>query len=63
MLLSSEHGHFSLIKSVSEISLSPDSQTPANAAIRALHLADLVTELNGFCGGKLIPFRELPLCR
>lgn len=30
MLLSSEHGHFSLIK--------------------ALHLADLVTELNGFCG-------------
>jgi CDP-diacylglycerol--serine O-phosphatidyltransferase len=30
MLLSSEHGHFSLVK--------------------ALHLADLVTELNGFCG-------------
>ncbi|KAI2863836.1 hypothetical protein CBS147343_1890 [Aspergillus niger] len=32
MLLSSETGHFSMI--------------------RALHLADLVTELNGFCGGK-----------
>ncbi|KAJ6135394.1 hypothetical protein N7512_000554 [Penicillium capsulatum] len=32
MLLSSEQGHFSLVK--------------------ALHLADLVTELNGFCGGK-----------
>ncbi|GAB1216763.1 hypothetical protein ATERTT37_005981 [Aspergillus terreus] len=32
MLLSSETGHFSMIK--------------------ALHLADLVTELNGFCGGK-----------
>ncbi|KAJ5744342.1 Phosphatidylserine synthase [Penicillium manginii] len=30
MLLSSDHGHFSLVK--------------------ALHLADLVTELNGFCG-------------
>ncbi|KAJ6051239.1 hypothetical protein N7460_001773 [Penicillium canescens] len=34
MLLSSEQGHFSLVK--------------------ALHLADLVTEMNGFCGGKLV---------
>ncbi|THC95024.1 hypothetical protein EYZ11_005500 [Aspergillus tanneri] len=38
MLLSSETGHFSMIK--------------------ALHLADLVTELNGFCGGK--PVLDLP---
>ncbi|KAJ9485760.1 hypothetical protein VN97_g7578 [Penicillium thymicola] len=34
MLLSSEHGHFSMVK--------------------AMHLADLITEMNGFCGGKLI---------
>ncbi|KAL2700081.1 hypothetical protein AAEP93_008604 [Penicillium crustosum] len=34
MLLSSDHGHFSMVK--------------------AMHLADLITEMNGFCGGKLI---------
>ncbi|OQE01911.1 hypothetical protein PENSOL_c003G05004 [Penicillium solitum] len=33
MLLSSDHGHFSMVK--------------------AMHLADLITEMNGFCGGKL----------
>ncbi|GFF53742.1 hypothetical protein IFM61606_03684 [Aspergillus udagawae] len=41
MLLSSETGHFSLV--------------------RALHLADLVTELNGFCGGKTANLIEIEI--
>ncbi|XHG01496.1 hypothetical protein AWENTII_004876 [Aspergillus wentii] len=31
------------------------AETGHFSMIRALHLADLVTELNGFCGGKPIP--------
>ncbi|KAJ5935496.1 hypothetical protein N7466_005043 [Penicillium verhagenii] len=41
MLLSEEHGHFSMVK--------------------ALHLADLVTELNGFCGGKFQPYSKFDI--
>jgi hypothetical protein len=45
MLLSSEHGHFSLVKSVPP-TFPPRSQL--NLMLnRALHLADLVTEMNG----------------
>ena len=45
MLLSSEQGHFSLVKSVPP-TFAPSLST--NLMLnRALHLADLVTEMNG----------------
>jgi CDP-diacylglycerol--serine O-phosphatidyltransferase len=44
MLLSSDHGHFSMVKSVSCSLLCSRFSLTLN---RALHLADLITEMNG----------------
>src|SRR2546421_609621 len=51
MLLSADTGHFSLIKYISARAHKIDQLLISN--VRALHLADLITELNGFCGCKV----------
>ncbi|KAI9797983.1 MAG: CDP-diacylglycerol-serine O-phosphatidyltransferase [Piccolia ochrophora] len=50
MLLASDSGHFSMIKSVPDLLLLPRRMVQLLTTNRALHLADLITELNGFCG-------------
>ncbi|MCJ1437171.1 CDP-diacylglycerol-serine O-phosphatidyltransferase [Xylographa pallens] len=49
LLLESPTGHFSLIKHVSR-SRHPQTMLTPPSSNRAMHLADLITELNGFCG-------------
>lgn len=64
MLLSSETGHFSLVRSVSECPVYQNTLL-IQISFRALHLADLVTELNGkTCSTNIIrPWMLTPLDR